>query len=67
MSVKIIDETPDPKVVKRTACHSCGVTLEYVPKDVKLLWSGKDYSGGSDGAKGFKCPNCNVNVITERW
>ena len=67
MSVKIIDETPSPKVVKQTVCHKCGATLEYVPNDVILLWSGKDYSAGSDGAKGFKCPKCNENVIIKRW
>lgn len=67
MSVKIIDETPDPSVAKQVVCRSCGVKLEYVPKDVVTLWSGKDYGGGSDGAKGFKCPKCNENVITERW
>jgi transcription elongation factor Elf1 len=65
--MKIIDETPDPKVVKRISCGCCGVRLEYVPNDVILLWSGKDYSGGSDGAKGFKCPKCGKDVITERW
>lgn len=65
--VTIINETPDPKVVKQIVCRGCGVKLEYVPNDVILLWSGKDYSGGSDGAKGFKCPKCGKNVITERW
>lgn len=65
--IRIIDETPDEKVVKRISCQNCGVKLEYVPNDVVVLWSGRDYSGGSDGAKGFKCPKCNKNVITERW
>lgn len=65
--MKIIDETPDPEVVKRISCRSCGVRLEYVPNDVISLWIGRDYSGGSDGANGFKCPKCGKNVITERW
>jgi hypothetical protein len=67
MSIKIISEIPHPKVVKQAVCRGCGATLEYVPNDVILLWSGKDYSGGSDGAKGFKCPKCGKDVITERW
>lgn len=67
MSVKIINEIPDPKIVKQKVCHNCGVTLEYVPNDVILLWSGIDYSGGSDGAKGFKCPKCKKDIIIERW
>ncbi len=67
MSVKIINETPDSEVVKQIVCQNCGVTLEYTPNDVILLWSGTDYGGGPDGAKGFKCPKCNKNVITKRW
>ena len=62
MSVRIIDKTPDPTVAKQIVCRNCGVTLEYVPKDVIILWKGTDYGGGADGAKGFKCPNCNENV-----
>ena len=45
----------------------CGAVLEYHPHEVTVLWSSKDYSGGSDGAKGFKCPKCGLNVILERW
>ncbi len=65
--MKIINDTPDPKVVKQAVCSNCGVTLEYIPRDVVLLWSGTDYGGGPDGARGFKCLKCNENVIIERW
>lgn len=54
-------------VVKSTTCRHCAAIIEYVPKDVVNLWSGTDYGGGSDGADGFKCPNCGNNVITRRW
>lgn len=57
----------DESAVKNTTCHECAARLEYTPSDVVTLWSGTDYGGGSDGAKGFKCPNCNSNVILERW
>jgi len=67
MSVRIINETPHPAVAKQVVCLHCGAALEYVPKDVVLLWSGTDYSGGPDGARGFKCPKCNENVVIERW
>ena len=35
MAVKVIDPTPDPKVVKRVSCENCGARLEYVPLDVQ--------------------------------
>lgn len=57
----------DDKTKKRVTCKSCASIIEYVPKDIVNLWSGKDYSGGADGADGFKCPNCKENVIISRW
>ena len=57
----------DPKAVKRVTHSKCGAVIEYHPIDVFELWSGKDCSGGSDGAEGFKCPNCGENVIIRRW
>lgn len=53
--------------VKQATCTSCASQLEYIPGEVRTLWSGKDYSGGADGAKGFSCPKCGQDVITERW
>ena len=57
----------DEKLKKRCTCKNCARILEYTPIDVVVLWSGKDYSGGPDGAKGFKCPGCGKDVIIERW
>lgn len=57
----------DDSAKKRITCRSCASIVEYVPKDVETLWQGTDYSGGPDGAKGFKCPHCGRNVIVERW
>jgi len=65
--VKIIKNEPDQSVIKRIVCQNCGATLEYVPNDVKLLWSGTDYGGGPDGAMGFSCPKCHEQIITRRW
>lgn len=57
----------DPASVKRATCRRCGAINEYQECEVKVLWSGTDYGGGPDGAKGFECANCFGNVITERW
>ena len=57
----------DPAVTKRATCRHCGSINEYTPGEVWTLWSGTDYSGGADGAKGFHCASCGKEVITERW
>lgn len=57
----------DESAAKFVTHSNCGARLKYFPKDIVLLWSGKDYGGGSDGAKGFNCPQCGENVIIERW
>lgn len=57
----------DDAAVKRITHPNCAAIIEYVPKDVVVLWSGTDYGGGPDGAKGFPCPNCGADVIIERW
>lgn len=62
---RVVEEVP--VVTKRILHKHCGRTIEYVPADVITLWSGTDYGGGPDGAKGFKCPHCRENVILERW
>lgn len=53
--------------VKKATCHHCGAINEYRPDEVITLWSGTDYSGGPDGAEGFKCGNCTYYIITRRW
>lgn len=65
--MRVIDKTPSKKVVKEAVCQHCGVTIEYVPNDVVTLWEGTDMGGGPDGAKGFTCPECGKQVVTERW
>jgi len=66
---RVIKKKPDPRVAKQTVCGGCGATIEYVPNDVKTLWSGTDIGGGSDGAMGFMCPNggCEHQIITKQW
>ena len=57
----------DDSAVKRITHRNCAAMLEYTPSEIRVLWSGTDYSGGSDGAKGFTCPQCGEDVIVERW
>lgn len=54
-------------VIKRCTCKNCGAINEYAPKDVVLLWEGKDYGGGSDGAMGFNCAGCGEEIIVKSW
>lgn len=63
--VKIVGR--DESVVKRITCRKCAAILEYTPSEVRNLYSGTDYSGGSDGADGFNCPNCGSEVYTRSW
>ena len=57
----------DTTIFKQATCRKCGTINEYTPIEVVNLWSGTDYSGGPDGADGFKCASCGDNVITKRW
>jgi len=57
----------DQKRLKQATCKNCNAINTYHEGEVRLLWSGTDYGGGPDGAKGFSCANCGSDVITERW
>lgn len=57
----------DTGVYERITCRHCGAINEYTLSEVRTLWNGRDYSGGSDGAEGFNCGQCGCEVITERW
>lgn len=66
MAVTIVDEKPDPTVVKQAVCRKCGVKLEYLPIDVKER-STRDYTGDSGGARWIDCPKCQNEVTLESW
>ena len=65
MTIEIVDVDESKK--KQKTCVNCATILKYTPSDVVVLWEGQDYSGGTGGAKGFRCPRCGYDVITERW
>lgn len=57
----------DTAAVRRATCRHCASIIEYTDGEVRNLWSGRDYTGGSDGADGFSCPKCGKDVIVRRW
>ena len=57
----------DESKKKQKTCSICATILKYTPSDVVVLWEEGNYSGGTDGAKGFRCPRCGYDVVTERW
>lgn len=61
MAVRVIESKPNPNVVKRKVCRNCGVTLEYLPLDVKQ-GSDTDYTGSTDVYWYIDCPSCNKEV-----
>jgi hypothetical protein len=65
MTVKIIKMEPDPQVVRQTVCFNCGVTLEYVPNDIKNRVH-RDYTGDSDTVYYIDCAACNQQVRVSR-
>lgn len=66
MAVQVVDEAPDPAIVKRVSCRGCGARLEYVPNDVKS-YSGTDYGGGPDGMEWVDCPKCGKRAVIRSW
>jgi hypothetical protein len=62
--VRVIDATPHPNVVKRAICRNCGVSLEYVPRDVKK-YTERDYGGGSDTYHYIDCAACADRVYVK--
>lgn len=59
--VKVIDKEPHKSVVKEKVCRNCGVTLSYVPMEVKTK-KHYDYGGGCDSYDYIDCPNCEKKV-----
>ena len=62
--VRIVETVPHHTVVKRQICKKCGVTLEYVPLDVKY-YDKSDYTGDSDRYYYITCPTCGHTVLVE--
>ena len=65
MTIEIINEEPDPSVLKEVICSNCGVKLRYAPVDVKHD-THYDYGGGSDTYSWIKCPKCRNTIDVTR-
>lgn len=61
MAIKIIEAPLDHRVVKRTPCSNCGVTLEYTPADTTQRMV-RDYTGDGDMERFLKCLKCNHEI-----
>lgn len=61
MAIRIVEDKPDPKVVREVVCKQCGVKLEYLPIDI-LQGKHYDYGGGCDAVEYIKCPKCQADI-----
>ena len=61
--VTIVDNKPDPSVVKQIICKHCGVKLEYTPNDEKREYA-TDYLGDRVYYNYITCPNCSEQMKT---
>lgn len=64
--VTVVNKQPHASVVKETICRNCGVTLQYVPRDIKERIE-TDYGGGRDLIKYIECPECNDRVTVKGY
>ena len=64
--VRVVKQEPHPSVVKETICRNCGVTLEYVPADVRTRVE-TDYGGGRENVYYIQCPSCSDEVKVRQW
>lgn len=62
IKMKIINHEPAKSVTKEQICPICGVTLEYVPNDIKVTIN-KDYTGCSERTEWIECLNCQHRII----
>ena len=66
MAVRVIDETPDPSVVRKATCRRCGARLEFVPLDIQ---NGVDidYTGDRGPYAFVRCPKCKSEVRVDKY
>lgn len=64
--VTVVNKQPHASVVKEIICKNCGVTLQYVPRDIKERIE-RDYGGGSERVRYIECPECNDQVTVKGY
>lgn len=62
MTIRIVDEKPDPSLIKQVICNRCGVKLEYLPLDIKYNHTPHEW-GGYDTDSYINCLKCNNRII----
>ncbi len=55
MAIEVLDDKPDPSVLRIVICKNCGRKLRYAPIDVQSRVV-TDYSGDSDTIYWIDCP-----------
>ena len=53
---KVVDQ--NKLIYRRYTCKHCDAINEVVPNEIRTLYKGKDYSGGTAGSDGFNCALC---------
>ena len=66
MAVRVIDDAPDPAVVRKATCGKCGARLEFVPIDIKDGFD-SDYTGSRDPYAFVRCPKCKSEVRVNKY
>ena len=56
MAIKIVQSEPDPSVIMQRICLNCGVTIEYLPRDI-LKYKGE---------LSIHCPHCGIEIIIKK-
>jgi DNA-directed RNA polymerase subunit RPC12/RpoP len=65
MAVEIVNEVPDPKVIREVVCPYCGVKLRFIPNDINQ----KDYTDISqvrDTHYWINCAKCRAEISVSK-
>ena len=62
---KVVDQ--NKLIYRRYTCKHCDAINEVVPNEIRTLYKGKDYSGGTAGSDSFNCALCGKENITDSW
>ncbi len=66
MAIEVVEDKPDPSIVKSVICRNCGVKLQYLPLDIQRTVY-REIDGGSDTAHWITCPKCNARVTVKGY
>jgi Zn ribbon nucleic-acid-binding protein len=64
--VTIVNPVPHHSITREKICANCGVTLQYVPKDINTEKCA-DYDGGRFNYHFIVCPACNSKQTVKKY